>query len=56
MEDGDNFFPILAIGGLFFGENDGAFVVFEATEKDFDFVTDLEVIDVIEFAEGDDAF
>ena len=56
VEDGDNFFPILAIGGLFFGENDGAFVVFEATEKDFDFVTDLEVIDVIEFAEGDNAF
>ena len=42
--------------GLFLGEDDHAFLVFEAFDEDFDFVADFEVFDVFEFVGGDDAF
>ena len=48
--------PVLLVRGLLLGEDDHAFVVFEALEEDFDFVADFERLDVIKFAAGDDAF
>ncbi len=56
LEDFDDFLPVLFIGGLLFGENDHAFVIFEAAQKHFDFVANLEIIDVVKFARGDDTF
>ena len=55
LEDLDDLVPVLVVGGLLLGEDDHALVVFEALEEHFDFVADLEVFDVIEFAQGDDA-
>ena len=41
LENLDDLFPVLLVGGLFLGEDDHALVVFEALEQDFDFVADL---------------
>jgi hypothetical protein len=43
------------VGGLLLGEDDHAFVVFEAFEEDFDLVADLDVF-VFEFVGGDGPF
>lgn len=55
MEDVDDLFPVLAISGFLLGKDDHAFVVFEAAEENLHLVADLEVVDVIELAGGDDA-
>ena len=39
-----NLVPVLAMRGLFLGEDDHALIVFEAFEEDFDFVADLNVL------------
>ena len=56
VEDLGDLVPVLFIGGAFLGEDDHAFVVFEADEEHFHFVADLEIFDVVEFRERDDAF
>jgi hypothetical protein len=55
LEDLGDLFPVLLVGGFLFGEDDHAFVIFEAFEEDFDFVADLDVF-VFEFVGGDGAF
>ena len=52
VENLDDLFPVLFLGGLFLGEDDHALVVFEALEEHFDFVADLELFVVFEFAAG----
>ena len=55
-ENAGDLVPILAISGLFFRENDHAFVVLETLEEHFDFVAHFERFDVIKFMRRDDAF
>ena len=55
VENLDDLFPVLLLGGLFLGEDDHAFVVLEAFEEDFDFAADFERFAVLEFAQADDA-
>src|SRR3954469_20714663 len=42
--------------GFLLRKNDGAFLVFEVLEEDFDFITDLEVGMILELFERDGAF
>ena len=56
VENLDNLFPVLLLGGLLLGENDHTLVVFEALQEHFDFGADFEVLIVFEFAQADDAF
>jgi hypothetical protein len=55
LEDADDFFPILTLGGLLLGEDNHALVVFEALEQDFDLVADLDILRVFEFGGGDNS-
>ncbi len=55
LENFDDLFPVLLVGGFFLGEDDHALVVFEALQEHFDFVADLEFVDVLELGRGDDA-
>ncbi len=55
MEDLGDLFPVLLVGGLLLGEDDHAFVVFQALEEHFDFVAYLDVF-VFEFIGRDRAF
>ena len=43
MEDLGDLFPVLLVGGLLLGEDDHAFIIFEALKEHFDFITDLDV-------------
>ena len=56
LENSDDFFPILALGSLLFGENDHALVVFEAFEENFDFVAEFDRFRFVEFRGGYHAF
>jgi len=56
LENSDDFFPILALGCLLFGENDHALVIFEAFEKNLDFVAEFNGFGFVEFRGGDHAF
>ena len=56
LENSDDFFPILALGCLLFGENDHALVIFEAFEENFDFVAEFNGFGFVEFRGGDHAF
>ena len=56
LENLDDFFPVLTLGGLLLGENDHAFVVFETFEENFNFVADFDFLGVVEFGSGNDAF
>ncbi len=51
LEDLDDLFPVLAVGGFFLGEDDRALVVFEAQDQHFHFVTDLEIVGVVKLAQ-----
>ncbi len=42
--------------GLFLGEDDHAFLVFELFDQDVNLVADLDGLDVVKFVGGDDAF
>jgi hypothetical protein len=55
LEDLDDLVPVLLVGGLFLGEDDHAFVVFEAFEEDFDFVAHFDFL-VFKFADRDGSF
>ncbi len=55
LEDFDDLFPVLFVGGLFLGEDDHALVVFEFFEQDFDFVADFDFL-VLEFIGRDGSF
>ena len=46
----------LAVSGALLREDDHAFIVFEAAQKHFHFITDLEFFTFVEFAERDDTF
>jgi hypothetical protein len=48
LEDLDDLFPVLFVGGFFLREDDHALVVFEFFEQDFDFVADFDFL-VFEF-------
>ena len=56
LENLADFVPVLAVGGLFFGKDDHAFVVLETDEQDFDFVADGDFGRIVEFRGGDGAF
>ena len=56
VADGEDLVPVLLELGLFLGEDDHAFLVFEFLDEDIDFVADLDGLDVVEFVGGDDAF
>ena len=56
LEDFDDLVPVLFVGGLLLGEADHAMVVFETLQQHFDLVADLEVLHVVKFGGGDDAF
>ena len=56
VADGEDAFPVLLELGLFLGEDDHAFLVFEFLDQDIDFVADFDGLDVVEFVAGDDAF
>src|SRR5213082_1550140 len=47
--------PILPVSGFLLGENDHAFIVFEALEEHFHFVADFHRFDVLELGGGNDA-
>ena len=55
FEDADDLFPVLALGGFFFRENDHSLVVFETFEEDFDLVTDFDVVRIFELGSGNDS-
>jgi hypothetical protein len=55
LEDVVDLFPVLTVGGFLLGENDHAFVVFEAFEEDFDLIAYLDVF-IFEFVGGDGSF
>lgn len=55
MENLDDFFPVLFVGGLFLGEDDHAFIVLEFFEENFDFVADFDFL-ILEFVRWDGAF
>jgi len=52
----DDFVPVLFVGGFLAGEDDLAVLVFKAFEKDFDLLTDGEIVRGAEFIEIDGAF
>ena len=56
VADGEDAFPVFLEFGLFLGEDDHAFFVFEFLDEDIDFIADFDGFDVIEFVAGDDAF
>ena len=53
--NGNDFFPVLAVGGFLLGEHDHAFVVFELHEKHFNFITYFDFF-VFEFRDRDGSF
>ena len=55
VANGEDAFPVLLELGLFLGEDDHALFVFELLDQDVDLVADLDGLDVLEFAGGDDA-
>ena len=55
VADGEDLVPVLFELGLFLGEDDHAFLVFEFFDEDINLVADLDGFDVFEFAAGDDA-
>jgi len=52
LEDLDDLFPVLFVGGLFLGQDDHALFIFEFLEEDLDFVADFDFV-VFEFVGGD---
>ena len=56
VANGEDLVPVLLELGLFLGEDDHAFLVFEFLDEDIDFVADFDGFDVVEFVGGDDAF
>ena len=55
VEHADDLLPVLAVERLFAREDDHALVVFEAFEEHVDLVADVDVVEVVELGEGDDA-
>ncbi len=55
LEDFDDFFPILFVGGFLFGQDNHALVVFEFLEKHFDFVADFDFF-ILELIRWDGSF
>ena len=56
VANGEDFVPVLLELGLFLGEDDHAFLVFEFFDEDIDFIADFDGFDVVKFVAGDDAF
>ena len=56
VANGEDAFPVFLELGLFLGENDHAFLVFELLDEHIDFIADFDGLDVFEFVAGDDAF
>ena len=55
LEDLDDLFPVLLVGGFFLGEDDHALFIFELFEQHFDFVADFDFL-VLELVGRDGAF
>ena len=55
LEDLDDLFPVLLVGGFFLGEDDHALFIFEFFEEDFDFVADFDFL-IFEFIGRDGSF
>ena len=56
VADGEDLVPILFELGLFLGQDDHAFLVFEFFNQDIDFIADLDGLDVFKFVGRDRAF
>ncbi len=56
VADGEDLVPVLFELGLFVGEDDHAFLVFEFFDEHIDFVADFDGLEVHKFVAGDDAF
>ncbi len=56
LEHARDLVPILAIGRFLLRKHDHAFVVLEPLEQHVDFVTDFEILDVLEFRQRNNAF
>ena len=54
VADGRMTFPVFLELGLFVGEDDGTFLVFEFLDEDINFLADFNFLDVDKFIGGDD--